>query len=149
MARLSGTMDFGGGALAPPSLGIALARFDAQGNCLASKSFEHVAFAHGLAVLDDGDVVIGGESYEALDLGGPLWPSFGGKDLFYARLDHDFEHVWSRAYGGAGDDQIFALGVDPWGGLLLGGNFRQSLVVDGEPLESAGDADLLILRVAR
>ncbi|MBL8741086.1 MAG: hypothetical protein JNK04_08335 [Myxococcales bacterium] len=148
MARVAGTMDFGGGPLTPTTLGIALARFDAQGTHLVSKAFDHVAFAHGLAVFDNGDVAVGGESQGALDLGGPLWPSFGGQDLFFARLDQELEHVWSRAYGGTGDDQIFSLGIDPWGGVLLGGNFRQTVAFDGEMLESAGDADLLIARVA-
>ncbi len=146
LSRVRGQIDFGGGPLSPSLLGMALARFNGLGEHRASAVFDHVSFAHGLAVSPGGEVFVGGEYFAPLTLGDTELPSFGAQDGFFARLSPTFEHRWSRGFGGPLDDQVYALGLARAGQLLVGGNFRQAMVLGNEELISAGDADLLLLR---
>lgn len=145
LTRIRGAITFEPGSPLNAELGMGLARFDAQGDPVASKVFDHVAFAHGLAIAPGGDVFVGGEYWAPLDLGGTVLPAHGGQDGFFARLSPGFGHRWSHGFGGPLDDQVFSLALAPEGGLFVGGNFRDAMILGDTELVSAGDADLLLL----
>jgi outer membrane protein assembly factor BamB len=145
LTRVRGAITFEPQSPMNAELGIGLARFDAQGHPVSSALFDHVAFAHGLAVAPGGDVFVGGEYWAPLDLGGTVLPAHGGQDGFFARLSPNFVHRWSQGFGGPLDDQVFSLALAPEGELYVGGNFRDAVVLGDKEIVSAGDADLLLL----
>ncbi len=68
----------------------------------------------------DGGYVMGGYSYSITD-GNKASAGFGGSDFWVVRLDRAGNKVWDRCFGGAGEDQLYALDQTADGGFMLGG----------------------------
>jgi outer membrane protein assembly factor BamB len=146
-ASFSGTLDFGGGALA--SVGehdIAVARLDASGEHVWSRRLggaEDEFFAHASLTQDDG-IVLSGRLGGATDLGtGPLG-SVGTPSTFVARLDADGTTLWARTYAPA---RGVAAHVDPTGGIVAIGTFIGALDMGAGAVASAGQEDLFVTRL--
>lgn len=48
-------------------------------------------------------------------------------------------HIWSRSFGGPGDDRIVGIEPTPDGGYILAGNFDQSIDFGSGPLTGTDD----------
>jgi hypothetical protein len=86
---IQGSVDFGGGPLAPGGgLDAFVAKLDAQGNHLWSRRFGDGAdqYANALAVDATGSVLLTGYFAGSADFGAGLVTSAGGDDLFVLRL---------------------------------------------------------------
>ncbi|MCI0535195.1 MAG: SBBP repeat-containing protein [Verrucomicrobiales bacterium] len=83
---------------------------------------------HGLAAAPDGGVVVTGENFS------PDFPTTPGaydrsasfSDAFVARLNAAGGLVFSTLLGGSGADEGYAVGFDPAGNIIVGGNTSSS-----------------------
>ncbi len=142
---VSGSIDFGGGALTPPagSSRNYLAKLDAAGNHLWSKMF------HGQAdVATDAaaNVVLGGRFFTTIDLGGGPLVTAGGVDVVLAKFDAAGNHLWSKQLGGAGDEAIDRVVVDAAGNILVAGHLDGSVDLGGGMLTTAGGNDVFVAK---
>jgi hypothetical protein len=127
-----GTIDFAAPADKSPLVNdgysdIFLAKLDAQGTHVWSKSFHTASHQYGVSVATDaaGDVVLLAYGAGEVDFGnGPVPnPNGPGNDIFVARLTGDKgDCVWSKRFGASGFDRAFALALDPAdGGIVFTG----------------------------
>jgi hypothetical protein len=135
-------LDVGTGPL--PGMGIFLAKLDPQGKALWARRYSDpgvdlsvVAFspltfgvpwssgsiqgggtaAFALAIAPNDDVILTGRMTESLDFGGgPITSLTNG--LFYARLDPNGDHVWSRAVGSGLRDTPPSIALTPSGDVV-------------------------------
>jgi hypothetical protein len=150
IGNMLGPTDFGGGPL--PMVGTSdgfVAKFDAAGNHMWSKQIGNVDVTHptSLAIDDAGNVVVSGDFQTSIDLGGGMMQSAGQRDLFVAKLDAAGNHVWSKRFGGVGDDAEANLDVDKSGNLLLVGHFPTTIDFGAGSIQSAGDLDLFVAKL--
>lgn len=104
-----------------------------------------------LAVLDSGDILLGGTFAEALDLGdGPIVAKSESSrsDIFVARFDAGGELLWTRTFGG--DQQALSrMTTDAQGNILLSGSFQGALSFGGAPLLGpAGEQDPFVAKLS-
>jgi len=142
------TIDFGGGALTKAGYGdIFLAKFDSNGNHLWSKRFGGSSDDWGNSVSVDsyGNVYITGWfSNPKIDFGGGALKNAGDRDIFLAKFDSNGNHIWSKRFGGSGDDKGYSvsvdrLGVDSSGNVYITGYFNSSTIdFGGGALTNAG-----------
>ena len=149
LAAVSGSADFGGGALtADFNVDIALARFDASGTHLWSTIY-HGTFSGGsyvtaadLAVGPSDEIVITGENRAAVDFGGGNLNTVGQADIFLVKLDSSGSHVWSTSLGATSTDIGQGVACDSDGNILLTGQFSDTVDFGGGPVVATGFGDL-------
>lgn len=57
-------------------------------------------------------------------------------------------HVWSKSFGGTGEDIIMSIAVDPASGDIIGtGYFRDTVDFGGGPMASTGGNDIFLFRL--
>jgi hypothetical protein len=144
------TLDFGGGALLSAGMADAfIAKFDPDGNHLWSKRFGDAYSQHSRGVAADasGNIFVAGEFDGTIDLGGGALTSAGSDDIFAAKFDPDGNHLWSKRFGDADDESLFAAVVDASGNLFLAGDFETSVDLGGGTLTSADANDIYIAKL--
>ncbi|MCC6525823.1 MAG: hypothetical protein IT373_24460 [Polyangiaceae bacterium] len=128
-------------------------RCDGGGAC-ASGTFRHALALGGggdaalvaVAVGPDGSSYLAGDYTGALAVGGDMHTSQGGHDVFLARLDAAGALVWSRSYGGAGEQHVAAIGAGAEGVYLVG-HFAGQIDFGSGALVSAGGDDLFLAAI--
>lgn len=95
----------------------------------------------------DESIIIAGDFSSSIDFGGPTLVAAGGMDAFIARLDELGDHVWSKRFGGPGDDVANGIAVDSTGAVAVTGFFTETASFGGESLTSAGGTDGFVARV--
>jgi hypothetical protein len=66
-----------------------------------------------------GNIVIGGVFRSSIDLGGGRLRGAGGADIFVAKFDPAGNHLWSKRFGGAGDQSITGMALDSVGDIVI------------------------------
>lgn len=74
-----------------------------------------------IVVAPNGSLIITGAFRDRINFGGGQFVSAGYADIFLAKLDASGNHVWSRSFGGAGDDRGCETLVDENGNVALAG----------------------------
>jgi hypothetical protein len=99
----------------------------------------------GVAVDDDGNVYVVGETEGALDLGGGPLAAVPGhvRDIWMASYDGAGTHRWSQRRGGSSLVLLTDVAVRE-GDVIVAGHMMGTLDVGGGVLTSAGDSDLLL-----
>jgi hypothetical protein len=144
-----GTINFGGNTLTSAGLidGF-LAKLSPTGVHLWSKRFGTngpQVLTH-VAVDSAGNVIVLGKGQSSIDFGGGVLTSAGGMDVFLAKFDSNGNHVFSKRFGGATDDQ-------PSGLAVAGTDILVSITTDGGVdfgggnLASAGSYDIMLGRL--
>lgn len=67
--------------------------------------------AYGVAVADNGSILLVGEFQGAVDFGTGVISSHGGRDGFVTALDADGSPRWTRSFGGTSTDRMLGLTV--------------------------------------
>ena len=150
VGTFSGTGTFGGAALTSAGGNdVFVTTFDATGAGLASKSIGGLGQDDGRSVTFDatGDLLIAGGFADSVDFGGGAVTSQGALDAFVVKLTAGGTFAWAKTLGGAGVDEAVAVAVDASGGVLLGGEFEQTMTVGATPLTSAGDKDVFAVKL--
>jgi hypothetical protein len=114
------------------------------GDDTASKT----TFARGVAVDASGNIIVAGYFLGSVDFGGGTLVNQGGFDIFVAKLGPSGEHLWSRSFGGAGDQAATGVAVDPSGNVIVTGYFWNVLDL-GAPntLVSQGNNDIFVMKL--
>lgn len=130
--------------------------FDLEGNLDWVTTFGGPGWEELLdATIQDGDVLVAGYFEHVVDFDGgdgeDLRESNGGWDAFVVRISGSGEHVWSRTFGGPGDDATMGIDSRDDGAVFVTGVFEE--LVDFDPglgMEEAmsnGDWDAFVLRM--
>lgn len=114
---------------------------------------DDVAFE--LLSLDDGALLVTGSFADTVDFdpGSGEWliASNGESDAFLCKFDVLGQHVWTRTFGGSGDDGGRGLALDADGNIFLAGKFEGSVDFDpGSELAestSQGGRDVFIVKL--
>jgi hypothetical protein len=143
VGRLSGSADFGGGALAAPNAGKAMFLFamTSTGEHLLSKRFGDGTGQYGTAVRvgADGRIVVGASSTGTIDFGaGPIAAPLGIYGMAIAKLEPDGSAVWSRWLGTSGFNALAGLATRQDGSVVAGGASLGVLDFGEGPITSAG-----------
>ncbi len=102
---------------------------------------------NGVAVADDGRIVVVGTFSNVVDFGlGPVTATVGS-DGFVVALAGDGVTQWVRTIGGTGWDKATAVAADG-GRVAVGGTFIGGVTVAGTPLTSAGGSDVVVAEYA-
>jgi hypothetical protein len=133
---------------------IYLAKFTSAGVHMWSKSFG--------ATLNDGDlgvdvavdgssnVILTGNYYGSVNFGGGALPSDGGtSDVFVLKLNPSGGHVWSKRFGGPGQDRPNSVGIRGTGEVFVAGAFQENVNFGGGALASASPTtfDIFVLKL--
>jgi hypothetical protein len=144
------SVDFGGGQL------ISAGQMDIYMATLSGASGAHVASARfgdagmqrcqAVAAAPDGARITG--AFEgSVDFGGGALTSAGGQDVFVAAFDATNQHVFSKGFGGAGDQVGAGIAAGPAGTMVVTGSFGGDLSFGGMPFTSAGLDDVFVAKL--
>jgi len=135
------SINFGGTTLkSKGSQDIFLAKFDAAGNHLWSKSFGDLNYHQITKVAVDaaGNIYFTGGFDGSVNFGDGLLVSNGENDIFLARFDSDGNVQWSKKFGNLSDQIATGLAIDANSNVLLSGEFYNTVDFGGGVLTSAG-----------
>jgi hypothetical protein len=92
-------------------------------------------FAQAVAVDSSGNVIVVGSFTSTANFGGGQLVSAGGSDIFVATYSASGAHIWSKRFGGVGDDGALSVAVDSSGAIVVAGDFwGASADLGGGPL---------------
>lgn len=143
--NFNGTVDFGGGPLTSAGgSDIFVAKFDASGNHVWSKSFGDPTYqsAGGLTLVG-ADVVLIGEKSGTVDFGGG---ALTGRNYLVKLSGANGAHLWSKQSTSGAGFVPRGLASDPMGNLVGVGELGSSLDWGGGLLTSAGGDDVLVIK---
>jgi cysteine-rich repeat protein len=149
-----GTTDLGGGPL--DSAGsydydLFAVKLDAQGQHLWSRRFGGTGSENveAIAVDSTGNVLLTGYFYGTTDFGGGPLDSADSyiPDIFAVKLNAQGQHLWSRRFGGAGENHGTDIAVDTTGNVLLAGYFGGTADFGGGALDSTGLSDIFAVKL--
>jgi hypothetical protein len=119
-----GVLNFAGGTLTSTGgADVFLVKLDATGKFVWGQAFGDQADQFGASVAVDaaGKVLLTGRFGGSIDLGGGALVSAGGADVFVAKLSTDGAHLWSKSFGGSGDQWGTSVKADSAGNVVLAG----------------------------
>jgi hypothetical protein len=155
----SGTVDFGGGPLSPPSSsGFYVLKLDAWGSYLWTRLHgnDYPASPIFAATDKDDNVLVTGVFASTLDLGGViLTTSSAAGDVFALKLSPAGTHVWSKQYGDStlpyASQAGSAVAADPSGNVLLTGYFGGTIDFGSGQLvtnDPSGTIDVFVAKLS-
>jgi hypothetical protein len=104
-------------------------------------------YARAVAADGAGNVVVVGSFKASASFGGAQLTSAGGSDVFVAKYTAAGAHLWSRRFGGAGDETALSVAVDPSGAIFVGGEFWGATTdLGGGALANAGASDAFLAK---
>jgi len=130
-------------------------KLDRDGNPLWSRSWGGTMLdrATSVAVGGDDSVVVTGVYTRPVNLnalGGPVLTNAGASDFFVVKLGSGGNHLWSKGFGGSGDDIAWDVEADGAGNVLVTGSFMGTVDFRGPPpslVTSTGDRDGFLLKL--
>jgi hypothetical protein len=144
------TVDFGGGPLTTAGTNGFLAKYTAAGAHVWSKrlsSTSGIDVGNAVGVDGSGNVIVAAGIYGTSDFGGGPLTSAGVYDVVLVKYSSTGGHVWSRRFGGSGDDSALSLAVDSvTGETWATGYFAGSVDFGGGTLTSAGSSDIFLVK---
>lgn len=99
----------------------------------------------GVSITDAGQVLVSGRFEASIDFGAGPENAADGRDFFVAKYDTDGTLLWSRVFGGAGDDEGKAL-FDDDGYIIVTGHIADSVDLGGGMLTANG-TDVLVAKL--
>jgi hypothetical protein len=101
--------------------------------------------ARGVAIDDDGNVIVAGYCSDGAELGGDHPAKVEGIDACVIKRAADGTFAWSHVLGGAGDDIGNAVAVTPGGDVVVAGSFAEELDLGDAKLASGGADDVFVV----
>jgi hypothetical protein len=139
----NGTSDFGAGPLTSMGSDVIVAKYDANGGAVWTKSYGDGATQQANAVATDanGNIVVGGHFASLMSFGGAQPLASGSPFLyngFIVKLSPTGAEIWSRSLGTAGVNEIVSsVAVDPSGNVYALGYYNGTTNVGGPDLLTA------------
>jgi hypothetical protein len=126
-------------------------RFDTNGDCVGWERFGNAMRqdGYGLAADADGNLVVAGYFEGDLDFGGEILSSAPEPDVFVTKRGSAGEPIWTKQFGGAGDQRAGSAAVDAGGNIVVTGYFSGTLVFDPEKalVSTGASVDVFIARL--
>jgi hypothetical protein len=147
----SGTATFGGTNLTSNGgSDIFVAKYDASGNLIWATRAGSTGddYINDLSFDAAGNIYVVGTFLNATSFGGTTLRSAGSQDAYIASLDKDGKWRGAQRAGGVGLDTAVAVGTDTWGHVYFTGRFSGSATFDSEQLQSVGETDVFVARLA-
>ena len=145
-------VDYGGGPqYSHGGNEIFFAKYSSNGSWIWSKTVGSSGYDQGNAITADGaDNVfatgyIGTGTMGADFGGGPIF-SVGLADIFLVKYSASGQHLWSKRFGGSGNDTGMAVSTDPAGNVTIAGSFEGTVDFGGGPLTSSGQRDVFVAK---
>jgi hypothetical protein len=149
--RFNAQLDVAGTAMTAAGLqDTFLVKLDGFGNPSWAKQFGAAGArvtTRGVAIESNQYIVVAGALQGSASLGGAPLTSAGGSDVFVARLLGNGQLVWSKRFGGAGEQAAMALSVDGSNNVLLAGTFDTAVDLGGGALPSQGGTDVFVAKL--
>jgi hypothetical protein len=150
----SGSANFGGGAVLSngPYADIFVAKYSGSNGAY---QWAHTLYGPSIdigrsaAVDRDGNVVVSGSFQSTVSDGAtfqPMMTSAGSVDFFILKYSSAGTYLWSRAFGGSGDDVAYGVDVDYGGNIAVVGSFQMTMALGGNSLTSAGLSDTFVAK---
>jgi hypothetical protein len=141
------TADFGGNVLTSAGMrdAFVLELDGPTGNHVWSRRFGAGGDDYGFAIDVDpqGNIMFAGRFQDDIEIGEML-SSAGGRDIFLAKLDSFGEPLWSRSFGGPGEDEVHDLALQANGDIVMVGGMADTMSLGGPDLVSAGERDIFV-----
>jgi hypothetical protein len=99
--------------------------------------------ARAVALDSQNNVIVAGSFEGIVNLGAGL-SSAGGRDVLLAKLGPDGTHLWSKAFGGAGEDVAYAVAVGAADQVFVGGMASSNIDFGSGPLTCGCGGDAFI-----
>jgi len=118
------------------------------GQVLWAKQFGGTSddFGLGVALDSSNNIYVTGTFQGTADFGGGPLKSAGSGDALVLKLTPDGAYVWANQIGGSGIDLANAVAVRD-NRVVVAGDFRNSIVVNGTTFTSAGDRDAFVAKL--
>jgi hypothetical protein len=146
VGRVTGTVDFGGGAIPPAmdsdgkDVDAFVLKLDPKGKLLWAQRFgdKTIQEVNGVGVDAAGNIVVAGNLQGTVNVGGmvlsPAPDSIApDHDVFALKLDPDGKLLWVQRFGDAKNQFANAVAVDGGGDVVVTGSFQGKLDFRGEP----------------
>jgi hypothetical protein len=150
IGSFSGTGDFGSGArTAVGKSDVFAGAFDKLGTLAWNRYYGGLDTDDGRSIAFDpaGDIFLAGGFGSTVDFGhGPV-NSQGLIDGFVLKLTPTSAPDWAQTFGSPGDDEAVSIAADASGDALVGGLFEQNMMIGGTAFVSAGDRDVVALKL--
>jgi hypothetical protein len=123
-------------------------KLDSGGGHVWSKAFGGLLDQGGASIAVDasGNVILSGAYEGSINFGGGVLPSFGGVDIFVAKLSAAGVHLWSHGFGGASEDVGHTVAVDSAGNVVASGWFSGTVNFGEGPLASLGPNEIFLIK---
>ena len=101
-----------------------------------------------VAAATNDDLLIAGGFDGTITFDKPLVAAGPGRDIFVARVDPTGKPLWSRSFGDAlADQSAFAVAVDRYDNVYVGGSFDGEIALGATKLVSAGGSDAFLIKL--
>lgn len=143
------TVNFGGGNLmSAGAFDGFVAKYDTAGAHQWSRKYGNEAdqYVRSVALDATGNVYVSGDAAGAIDFGGGAMSATSNPSAFVAKLDSLGNATWAKLSNGtmAGNAKGNAVAVGPNGDVVVGGNFKGTFDMGGEPVENLGTDDAFV-----
>jgi len=123
-----------------------LARFDSSANCIWVQAID-VNYIFSISTDQQNNVYIAGSYAYSSTFGDTIITSQGSDDIYVAKCNSQGIWKWVRSFGSSEGDVAYSSDVDSEGNIYVAGTFRLFVSFGCEPLTSAGEDDIFILKL--
>ena len=102
---------------------------------------------YGLTLDSEGNVIIAGSFWGAVNFGGTLLKSSGDRSIFVAKFDRTGRHQWSRRFGDSAEKVAVGVEADPTGAIFIVSAFTGMLDFGGSALVSKGRYSIALAKL--
>lgn len=147
----NGSIDVGAGSvMSAGGKDIFVLKLNSMGMTQWGKTYGSAGLDEGVSIAADGagDVIVTGHFSGALDMGGTMLNSAGGRDIFVAKLDgQNGGTAWAKSFGDVNDQFVRRADVNAAGDIWVGGGFQGSVDFGGGPLVSSSGEDAYLIKL--
>ena len=157
VGKFSGTLDFGGGPVSAAGGSDAfIVKYTAQGGFLWAKRLGDIVddSATGVAVDSQDNIIVTGYFAFSVDFGGgaisanTTVANIYAPDIFVVKYSPLGTHIWSKGFGGVGNDLGMAVGVDGSDNVVLAAQSVGTVNFGGITLTGLGGYDIALIKLS-
>ncbi len=125
-----------------------LAKYDPDGTHIWSQQIANSdASSLRLAMDKEGNIVVAGSYFGAIDFGDTRLEGVGGRDVFVVKMNMSGGVIWSAGVGGPESDYVESVEIDTQGNVFLAGFFDDEIFFGNESLSLKGDDDGFVTKL--